>query len=205
MRVDDLFLEIDEVLFYKPTPSHVTWWDGLKHVIEVVNIVATTHLKKELDLELLTVVLDDVGTVKYDPSRFPGLILRVNGVAYLIFRTGKVVIVGCKNEEHIHEAVKKLVKYISRVISGIPEKLTIQIQNIVMTAELGHEVDLETLSEKLEHVIYVPEEFPGLIYKSGVGKPSALIFSTGKVVIVGASSVEDAEKVIAEIESTIKK
>lgn len=171
--------------------------------LSVVNMVATTHIGRSLDLDLLSVVLRDVGDVKYEPDRFPGLIVKSKNVGYLIFRTGKVVVVGCKSVEEVDAAVRRILRAVSSVVGDVPNDYTIQIQNLVVTAELGREVDLETLSERLEHSMYIPEEFPGLIYKPGVGKPSALIFSTGRVVVVGATSVEDAQRVVREIEATV--
>ncbi|MEM1731414.1 MAG: TATA-box-binding protein [Ignisphaera sp.] len=167
--------------------------------MDIVNVVATTHLQRELDLDLLSIVLRDVGEVIYDAARFPGLVLKLeNGVSYLVFRTGKIVIVGCRSEEHVNEAVRFLVKQIGKVVGGLPAKLAVQIQNIVITADLGYEIDLETLSEKLKHSVYVPDEFPGLIYRSGIG-PSALVFSSGRIVVAGAMSIEAARVVVEEI------
>lgn len=168
--------------------------------VDVVNVVATTHLQRELDLDLLSIMLRDMGAVTYDRRRFPGLIVKLDdGVSYLIFRTGKIVVVGCRSEEHVNEAIRALVKQVAKVVGNLPSTLTVQIQNIVATADLGYEVDLETLSEKLEHSVYVPDEFPGLIYRSGVGKPSALVFSSGRIVVAGATSVDAAVAVVEEI------
>ncbi|MEM1694241.1 MAG: TATA-box-binding protein [Ignisphaera sp.] len=168
--------------------------------IDIVNIVASTHLHRELDLDLLSLVMRDIGTVIYDKERFPGLILKTSDrVSYLVFRTGKIVVVGCRNENHIEKAIKDLVKQISKVVGDIPSSLSVKIQNIVATIDLGYDIDLETLSERLEHSVYIPDEFPGLVYRAGVGKPSALIFSSGRIVVTGATSIEDIEALVNEI------
>lgn len=171
--------------------------------VEVVNIVATTHLGKRLDLELLSTALRDLGDASYDPDRFPGLVVRTGGRAFLVFRTGKVVVVGCKSFEEVEESIEAIVRKIGGVVGDLPHSYRIQIQNMVATVELGREIDLETLSEKLEHSLYIPEEFPGLIYKPGVGKPSALVFSTGRIVVVGATSIDDVEELVKEIEASL--
>ncbi|MEM4584202.1 MAG: hypothetical protein QXE70_10780 [Ignisphaera sp.] len=173
--------------------------------IDIVNVVATTHLGRELDLELLSVALRDIGTVIYDRKKFPGLILKLDsGVSYLIFRTGKIVVVGCRNEEHVNEALKTLVKQISKVIGNLANKLTVHIQNIVAIADLGYEIDLESLSKKLKHSIYIPDEFPGLIYRSGVGKPSVLVFSSGRIVVAGATNIDTVRATVEEIHRLIE-
>lgn len=168
---------------------------------EVVNVVATTHVGVELDLDLLSVALSDMGSVSYDRSRFPGLVLKVGRVAYLVFRTGRVVVVGCRSTDEVQEAVRRLLRRIQLHVPGVPSRVHVQIQNMVLTIDLGRRVDLERLSTKLERSIYIPDDFPGLIYKSGIGKPAALVFSSGRIVVVGATSVEDAEEVVREITS----
>ena len=50
---------------------------------------------------------------------------------------------------------------------------------------------------------YDPEKFPGVFLK--VKKCSALVFSSGKIVIIGASSEEDAKQGIKIIFKLLKK
>lgn len=168
-------------------------------MLEVVNIVSTTNLGMELDLELLSVVLRELGDVLYDEDKFPGLIVRTGRVAYLVFRTGRVVVVGCRSLKEVEDSVRRLAKVVSSVVSGVSQKLVVQVQNVVVTADLGRELDLEELSERLSNSVYMPEEFPGLIYRPGAGRPSALVFGSGRVVVVGSTSVEEAEELVREI------
>jgi len=192
------FLYLEVFSIYIPFMYSLCIGDAMG--IDIVNIVASTHLHRELDLELLSLALREIGTVIYDKERFPGLILKTSDrVSYLVFRTGKIVVVGCKSEEHIEKAIKMLIKQISKVFGDIPSSLSVKIQNIVATADLGYEIDLETLSERLEHSVYIPDEFPGLVYRAGAGKPSVLIFSSGRIVITGATSVEDIDAIVNEI------
>jgi transcription initiation factor TFIID TATA-box-binding protein len=75
--------------------------------IFIQNMVASANLHAKVDIEAVAEVLD--GTM-YEPEQFPGLIYRLVDprVVFLIFVTGKIVIVGAKREEEIHEAVDKL-------------------------------------------------------------------------------------------------
>ena len=70
-------------------------------------------------------------------------------------------------------------------------KITMKLQNIVATADIGQSVDLERISSKLPHVIYEPEQFPGAIYYAKeLEGASILIFANGKVVFAGLKTQE---------------
>jgi transcription initiation factor TFIID TATA-box-binding protein len=68
------------------------------------------------------------------------------------------------------------------------------VQNVVCTAQLDDLVDLNTLSIALglESVEYEPEQFPGLIYRPADHPVVLLVFANGKVVITGASDLDNA-------------
>jgi transcription initiation factor TFIID TATA-box-binding protein len=51
-------------------------------------------------------------------------------------------------------------------------------------------------------VIYEPEQFPGLIYKSSIG-PTCLVFSSGKIIIVGSKSEEQIEETIQDLKNIV--
>ncbi len=61
-----------------------------------------------------------------------------------------------------------------------------EIVNIVITANFFEEINLDLAAITLTNVIYEPEIFPGLIYKSyDPIKCVFLIFYYGKVVLTG--------------------
>lgn len=170
-------------------------------IMKVVNIVATIDLNVPVNIEMLKSYMEALHTAVYEPSRFPGLIIKLDsGVSFLVFRTGKIVIAGCKSVRDVESSAKLIVKYVVKVVPELPTKVVIRIQNLVFTDNIGVKIDLETLAERLKNeAIYDPESFPGLIYKPGPNKPTALIFSTGRVVIVGASSEEEAREMVERI------
>src|SRR5207244_2112500 len=61
--------------------------------IRIENVVASTSLGKELDLQAIARAL---GGAEYEPEQFPGLIYRLKEpkTAILLFRSGKVVCTG---------------------------------------------------------------------------------------------------------------
>ncbi len=76
---------------------------------------------------------------------------------------------------------------------------TIQIVNQVITTDLKHRLNLESLASLLTNIEYNPEQFPGLVMRIRDPKSSALLFSSGKVVCTGTKHINDAKKSILEI------
>jgi len=72
----------------------------------VVNLVSTANLKMDLDLFKTAMELDNV---EYEPEQFPGAILRIHDpkVTLLLFKNGKVICAGAKNEELLKKGLKK--------------------------------------------------------------------------------------------------
>ncbi|MEE9377559.1 MAG: TATA-box-binding protein [Candidatus Lokiarchaeia archaeon] len=155
---------------------------------KIENVVATVimEITEKIDLTKISRKYEDV---EYNPERFPGLIMRINEpkATFLIFTTGKMVITGLRGADSASPGVKKVVKYIKKAGINVsnPE---ITIQNIVASGDLHTYIDLNMAAIVLENVMYEPEVFPGVIYRMRDLKIVFLIFSTGKVVCVGAKN-----------------
>lgn len=168
--------------------------------LEVVNVVAVVTLGVRLDLEALEASLGALGQATYVPERFPGLVLKTkDGVSMLVFRSGKVVVAGAKNFEHLKNVVAVFISHIKDKVTNLPRTVMIQIQNIVITGDLGRTVNLELFSRRVPNAFYEPEQFPGAVYRSGIGKPVALLFSSGRVVLVGCKDEKEAVEVFEEL------
>ena len=156
-----------------------------KPIIKIQNIVASVSLNQKIDLQK---IVEKFPQTEYNPSVFPGLVFRLKKpkTATLIFGTGKMVCTGAKSEKESRSAVEKVVKELRGEGIQITEKPVVMIQNIVASAELGGEIDLESLVYKLSKVMYEPEQFPGAVYRMDEPKVVFLIFSAGKLVCVGA-------------------
>ena len=63
-----------------------------------------------------------------------------------------------------------------------------KIENIVASANLGVELDLYAIAQKVRDVEYEPEQFPGAILKLKVPRSSLLLFKNGKVICTGSKS-----------------
>ena len=82
--------------------------------IKIQNIVATSDLKRELNLPTVAMTLG-LENVEYEPEQFPGLVYRVDSpkVVMLLFGSGKVVIVGAKKVEEIEIALQEMRRELS--------------------------------------------------------------------------------------------
>jgi transcription initiation factor TFIID TATA-box-binding protein len=172
---------------------------------KVVNMVASTRLTETIDLNEVSEVLD----IEYEQEQFPGMVYRVATpkVCLLLFRSGRCVAAGAKKIEDVHAAVKILYHDLKDNDFELwPEdKLDIILQNIVVTYDIGTEMDLERLVVSLpfERSEYEPEQFPGLIFHIKDPKVVFLIFSSGKCVISGSKTFEDIEGAIVVLKEEL--
>ncbi len=77
------------------------------------------------------------------------------------------------------------------------------IQNVVASATIGSDLDLNAISAAFDYAEYEPEQFPGLVFRLKNPKTAALIFRSGKVVCTGAKSVDDVHKAVAKVQSEL--
>jgi transcription initiation factor TFIID TATA-box-binding protein len=174
-------------------------------VIKIENVVASTSLGTELDLQAIVLALDGA---EYDPEQFPGLIYRLKEpkTATLLFRSGKAVCTGGKSLEQVEIAISKVVKKIEAAGIVIKTKPKIEVQNIVASSDLGAKINLNSIaiSLGLEKVEYEPEQFPGLVYRLDVPKVVVLLFGSGKLVCTGARKPEDVEIAVEKITQELR-
>ena len=81
----------------------------------------------------------------------------------------------------------------------------INIQNVVATATLGQDLDLDSIVRVFPGVEYRPERFPGLVYRLKKPKTTTLIFRTGKMVCTGAKSARQARKAVMKVVDELEK
>jgi len=73
------------------------------------------------------------------------------------------------------------------------------------SVDLFTELNLEKVIEICPNSKYNPEEFPGIICRFDDPKVALLIFSSGKLVVTGAKSVEDIERAVNKLIQMLKK
>ncbi|GFN39937.1 MAG: TATA-box-binding protein, partial [Marine Group I thaumarchaeote] len=88
----------------------------------------------------------------------------------------------------------------------MPEtKPIISIENVVASASINQEVDLNEIVSKFPDVEYHPEQFPGLVFRLKSPKTATLIFRSGKMVCTGAKSEEQSKKAVKTVVQRLRK
>ena len=88
----------------------------------------------------------------------------------------------------------------------MPKRETfIHIENVVASATLKQNIDLNSIVRVFPGVEYRPEQFPGLVYRLKKPKTATLIFSSGKMVCTGAKSEKQARKAVMKVTDELKR
>ena len=176
-----------------------------KETINIENVVASTGIGQELDLQSVAM---DLEGADYDPEQFPGLVYRTQDPksAALIFRSGKIVCTGAKSTADVHESLNIVFDKLRDLEIRVEAEPEIIVQNIVTSADLGRNLNLNAIAIGLglENIEYEPEQFPGLVYRLDEPKVVALLFGSGKLVITGGKEPVDAEHAVDKIVSRLE-
>jgi len=84
-------------------------------------------------------------------------------------------------------------------------KPIIAIVNVVASAAIKEQLDLNEIAKKFPDTEYHPEQFPGLVFRLKVPRTATLIFRTGKMVCTGAKSEEMAIKAVRTVVKMLRK
>jgi transcription initiation factor TFIID TATA-box-binding protein len=171
-------------------------------IVKVENIVASAALKHGIELNAVVRAFPEV---EYRPEQFPGLIFRLKKpkTTNLIFGSGKIISTGAKSEKEAGRALGRLLNMLRDGGILIPGKPEMRVTNIVASANLGGTIDLlqfyEAERDMRGRIMYEPEQFPGMIYRTENPRTVILLFSTGKLVCTGATKEEDAHQAINKL------
>jgi len=167
-----------------------------KSYLKIENIVTSGSLAASFNLELISRTIPDC---KFNKERFPGVVFNMPNpkATALIFSSGRVVLTGFLRHEDIPVAVQNLLNTFND--SGIVcyDNPEVRVKNIVCTYAMGSECNLTRVLTALmdsERVEYEPETFPGLVCRITDPKLVFLLFSSGKMVITGGTTMENVRK-----------
>ena len=173
--------------------------------IQIQNVVASVAFDQTFDLSAIYNAFPETTEFK---ERFPGLIFKLEKpkTTMLIFRTGKMICTGGKSEKEARRAIQTVVRDLRKEGIKVAEKPKIDITNVVASAILGGFIDVDRLySEKRgSKIIFEPEQFPGLIYRWENPEVVFLVFSTGKIVCVGAKKEEDIYEAVGKFQRSLE-
>jgi transcription initiation factor TFIID TATA-box-binding protein len=146
-------------------------------------------------------IIERFSNINYNPETFPGIIMDYNdSIKFLIFTSGKVMVVGSKNEKELKEAIEYLKKIFKKTGTEIKGEPKIEPKNITahlpdISKAIGTDfIELDKLAYYLDNVSYEPDIFPALFYKFYLknGKIiSVTIFKNAKANISGPRNEEE--------------
>ncbi|KAJ6648818.1 TBP-related factor [Pseudolycoriella hygida] len=111
------------------------------NAVQIQNCVSTVNLGCELDLQNINF---RTRNSEYNPSRFHGVVMRIREprCTALIFKSGKLVCTGARNEEFANLGTRKFARIIQKLGYAIKFK-EFKIQNLVATVDLRFPIRLE--------------------------------------------------------------
>lgn len=157
-------------------------------IYSILNVITTGDLRQAVDVS----ELNNYSWGRYDTeNNYNGKVGYVKDVNFqgrvTVFSSGKLISTGTKtisgSKKQLEHTLELLISYFE--IRKV--KLKPIVQNIVAMIDVKAIINLNYLSGKLSHFIYEPDQFAGLIYKTGLGA-TCLIFASGKIIIAGAKS-----------------
>jgi transcription initiation factor TFIID TATA-box-binding protein len=174
----------------------------------VVNVVGTITYQQEIALDALADTFSrrvEITDVTYEPAENHWLQTRFapDDTYVAFYRSGRCSIAGGNSVEHFHEVADRVNTLMGDILQFEYEP-TVEISNIVATADIGSPIPLETMTLELgmEQTEYEPEQFPALMYREE--DYVMLVFSSGKLLYTGLTDVEDVTDAIEQMESRLR-
>ncbi len=99
---------------------------------------------ENLDLKLIA---EKVEGCRYNKKRFPAVIMRKTKPksTILVFKSGRMIIIGSESESDAENAARRSIKDISRAVSIKLKMGDFRVTNIVANADLGCKIDINRL------------------------------------------------------------
>lgn len=181
---------------------------GIVVELTVVNVVGTITYQQEIALDALADTFSrrgEITDVTYEPAENHWLQTRFapDDTYVAFYRSGRCSIAGGNSVEHFHEVADR-VNTLMRDILQFEYEPSVEINNIVATADIGSSISLEALTLELgmEQTEYEPEQFPALMYREE--DYVILVFASGKLLCTGLTDVEDVTDAIEQMESRLQ-
>lgn len=170
--------------------------------VDIINVVVSTSAKGALNIELLS---KNLRNVFYEPEIFAGLIHRREQpkATIIMFASGKITSVGSRSEEIGRKSIKNEVAEIGHIMGEEVALGSITTENVVVKSDVGCQLDIMKLAAYSSKAKYEPSKFPGVIYTLR-SKVKVLIFTSGKIILVGAKSENQAKSSMYKIHSMLK-
>ena len=161
---------------------------AIRKEIRIVNTVSTAELGQRVDIASF----NKYGHLSSDLALYRCGYVKDGAMAgrVTVFANGKMISVGTRGAGDSFRELRRA-KGILRGHGLInPCTLAPRVRNMVGTTDFAKSLDIERLARSMPRSMYEPEQFPGLVHRIR-GSTVALVFASGKVVIVGSKSYEE--------------
>lgn len=172
--------------------------------LKIENIVASGVIADSIDLADIS---KKIKNCELNTKRFPGAVFRLEKpkIASLIFSSGKVVLTGIRNRDHLKAGLSIIIRSLKE--AGVPtyDEPRVTITNIVCSYDIGKYINLNkvVITLNLENIEYEPEQFPGLVYRIADPKIVALLFSSGKIILTGGKTLDEIKRGLDVLEKRL--
>ncbi len=154
---------------------------------KIINIVALGILELEGEKKIDFNEVEKLIEVKR-LNRFPCVMFKIDNVSIILFRNGKLIITGIKEQKRIPTIKEKIIDRLAQAKIKFSE-FNIKIQNLVVMSQLKRLINLEMACLTLTNCLYEPEQFPAAIVKPPTGG-TFLIFSNSKIIGLGMKDIK---------------
>ena len=169
--------------------------------MKIINIVVSGDLHQTVPFQRLPELPDT--NYNYNPDIYHGANILLSRGKATIYRSGKYIIYGLTSLDDVSSTYQEFLAHLSPIID--PELASPpEVRNIVGMTDFQVEISLSRLvvALRMEHVEYEPEQFPGLVYQGEGG--TALIFSSGKVILAGFKDPDSMEAFASGLKTKIE-
>jgi len=160
----------------------------LREEIKIANTVSTAELNQKVDISSFNEYAhlhSDLNLYRCGYVKDDKMTGRVT-----VFGNGKMISVGTKSPEESFRELRKAMKIMSEYGLVKSCRLNPQVRNLVANTDFKKRLDIEKLARTIPKSMYEPEQFAGLIHRMQ-GSVVALIFATGKAIVVGSKTKEE--------------
>lgn len=165
-------------------------------MIKVTNVCAKFSLESPVNQrQFILKKLECLCDVRYDPSKFSAIICKFEGqrLTFLIFRNGKIIVIGAKSEDQARECSNVLVDEMRNKLRANYVMKDFKITNICCSSEIPYKLDLLKIAKDDPlNTMYETEIFVNLKYKFNNIKYT--ISHNGKIFATGFKSQSQAQE-----------
>jgi transcription initiation factor TFIID TATA-box-binding protein len=170
--------------------------------IEIKEIVSVAMIGVDIPVGRLS---SETGKSGCEPEHGDGIVCKPGdeGVAVLMYSSGKMVCTGAKTAAQAKKAIDAAVDKVRKGGVEVPP-YEIRTENIVAKSMVGRLPDLEGLAGTIPGAQYHPGNPPGLVYSVPGSRVSMIVSPGGKVLCTGARTTGEVKSALKSLMKEIE-